>query len=173
MNFYADNNPLQSIEDNLPPVINKNIRIISKKPLIAHTIISAINSKLFSHVVVSTEDKKIAQISKKYGAEVPFLRPKNLALDTTPVGDVFIHAIKKLYSLGTRNLLIEGGDVITKNLIKNRLIDKFYLFKSPKIMKTNKEHKFFTSLNILNSRYRKKNKINSKIGKDTITIYKR
>ena len=81
--------------------------------------------------------------------------------------------LKKLYTLGTRNLLVEGGDVITKNLIKNRLIDKFYLFKSPKIMKTNREHKFFTSLNILNRSYRKKNKINSKIAKDTITIYKK
>jgi len=79
---------------------NKNIKIISKKPLIAHTITSAINSKLFSHVIVSTEDKKIAQISKKYGAEVPFIRPKKLSSDTTSVGDVFIHAIKKLYSLG-------------------------------------------------------------------------
>ena len=81
--------------------------------------------------------------------------------------------LKKLYTLGTRNLLVEGGDEITKNLIKNRLIDKFYLFKSPKIMKTNREHKFFTSLNILNRSYRKKNKINSKIAKDTITIYKK
>lgn len=81
-------------------VLNKNLKIISKKPLIAHTIESAINSKLFSHVVVSTEDKKIAQISKKYGAEVPFIRPKNLATDTASIGDVFIHAIKKLYSLG-------------------------------------------------------------------------
>ena len=41
-------------------VTNKNIRIIDKKPLIAHTIQKAINSKLFSHVLVSTEDEKIA-----------------------------------------------------------------------------------------------------------------
>ena len=53
--------------------------------------------------------------------------------------------LKKLYTLGTRNLLVEGGDVITKNLIKNRLIDKFYLFKSSKNMKTSRKHKFFTS----------------------------
>ena len=104
-------------------VINKNIRIISKKPLIAHTIISAINSKLFSHVVVSTEDKKIAQISKKYGAEVPFLRPKNLALDTTPVGDVFIHAIKKLYSLGYEFEIFVNRDC-TVPFIKNSDIKK-------------------------------------------------
>lgn len=81
-------------------VPNKNIRIIAKKPLIAHTIEAVLDSNLFSHVIVSTEDKKIARISKEYGAEIPFFRPKNLAADTTPVGDVFLHAIKKLYSLG-------------------------------------------------------------------------
>jgi len=104
-------------------VPNKNIRIISKKPLIAHTIISAINSKLFSHVVVSTENKNIAQISKKYGAEVPFIRPKNLALDTTPVGDVFIHAIKKLYSLGYEFEIFVNRDC-TVPFIKNTDIKK-------------------------------------------------
>ena len=81
--------------------------------------------------------------------------------------------LKKLYILGTRNLLVEGGDMITKNLIQNRLIDKFYLFKSAKNMKTSGKHILFTSFNILNYRYRKKNKISSKLAKDNITIYKR
>ena len=81
--------------------------------------------------------------------------------------------LKKLYTLGTRNLLVEGGDEITKNLIKNRLIDKFYLFKSPKNLKTSGKHKFFTSFSILISRYKKKSKISSKLAKDNITIYKR
>ena len=70
--------------------------------------------------------------------------------------------LKKLYTLGTRNLLVEGGDMITKNLIQNRLIDRFYLFKSAKKMKSSGKHIFFTSFNILNNRYRKKNKISSK-----------
>ena len=80
-------------------VPNKNTRVIHKKPLIAHTIEKAVNSKIFSRVVVSTEDKKIAKISKKFGAEIPFMRPKNLAGDKTPIGDVFIHAIKKMQEL--------------------------------------------------------------------------
>ena len=81
--------------------------------------------------------------------------------------------LKRLYELGTRNLLVEGGDKITKNLIKNRLIDKFYLFKSPKNLQTSKNHQIFTSLNILNSRYKKKYKISSKLAKDNITVYKK
>ena len=80
-------------------VRNKNTRIIHKKPLIAHTIEKAVNSNIFSHVVVSTEDKKIAKISEKYGAEIPFIRPKKLSGDLTPIGDVFVHAIKKLQTL--------------------------------------------------------------------------
>ena len=59
-------------------VRKKNTRIIHKKPLIAHTIEKAVNSNIFSHVVVSTEDEKIAKISKQYGAEIPFIRPKKL-----------------------------------------------------------------------------------------------
>jgi len=81
-------------------VPNKNTRIINKKPLIAHTIEKAIDSKLFEHVIVSTEDKKITRISKEYGAEIPFVRPTRLANNTTSVGDVFLHAVKKLQYLG-------------------------------------------------------------------------
>ena len=81
--------------------------------------------------------------------------------------------LKKLYSLGTRNLLIEGGDKITKSLIKNRLINKFYLFKSPKVLSTTGKHQIFTSFDLLNSIYKKKFKITSKLAKDNITIYKR
>ena len=102
---------------------NKNIRVIAKKPLIAHTIESAIDSKLFSHVIVSTEDKKIAEISKKYGAEIPFVRPKNLARDSIPVGDVFIHAIKKLYSLGYEFEIFVNRDC-TVPFIRNSDIKK-------------------------------------------------
>ena len=81
--------------------------------------------------------------------------------------------LKKLYTLGVRNLLVEGGDKITKNLIQNRLIDKFYLFKSPKNLLINEEHMIFTSLNTLNSKYKNKTRISPKLAKDNITIYKR
>ena len=81
-------------------VPNKNIRLIAGKPLIYYTIKSALESKLFSHVIVSTEDKKTASIAKKYGAEVPFMRPRNLATDKTPQDQVLLHAVKKLNSLG-------------------------------------------------------------------------
>ena len=77
-------------------VPNKNIRILGNKPLIAHSIESAINSKVFQEVIVSTEDEKIAKIAKKFGASVPFMRPKKLATDNIPLEPVLIHVLKKL-----------------------------------------------------------------------------
>jgi len=81
-------------------VPRKNIRKLLNKPLIAHTIEKSLDSEIFSHVVVSTEDQEIAKISKRYGAEVPFMRPKNLAKDSTGMTEVMIHAVSKLDSLG-------------------------------------------------------------------------
>ncbi len=78
----------------------KNIRELCGKPLIAWTIEQAKRSKYLDRTIVSTDDEEIAEISKKYGAEVPFLRPKELALDTTPSIDVLIHAIDFLKKQG-------------------------------------------------------------------------
>ncbi|MBM15537.1 MAG: N-acylneuraminate cytidylyltransferase [Nitrospina sp.] len=79
-------------------VKGKNIRNLNGKPLISYAIKSALESKFFSHVFVSTEDKKISNIAKKYGAEIPFLRPKKLASDNSDISDTLYHTIKKLES---------------------------------------------------------------------------
>ena len=71
----------------------KNIKILGDKPLIALTIDAAIRSKVFDHVFVSTDSEEIASISKQYGAEVPFLRPAELASDTATTNDVVTHLV--------------------------------------------------------------------------------
>lgn len=81
-------------------VKGKNLRMFAGKPLIAHAIEQSLNSGIFSHVIVSTEDKKISSVARKYGAETPFERPKRLATDKASMGDVLIHGINELYSLG-------------------------------------------------------------------------
>ena len=81
--------------------------------------------------------------------------------------------LKKSFALGVRNLLIEGGDKVTKNLIKNKLIDIFYLFQSPKILPKSKINQSFSSFKILNKNYKKKYRLTSRLIKDNITIYKR
>ena len=71
----------------------KNIKPLLGKPLIAWTIEEALASKYLDRLIVSTDDKEIAEISKKYGAEVPFIRPKELAEDNAKGIDVALHAI--------------------------------------------------------------------------------
>ena len=80
--------------------------------------------------------------------------------------------MKKLYNLDCRNILIEGGNDLTKNLIDNKLFNQFYLFKGSKKLSKLVNYKEFSSLNILKQNYRNKIKINSNFGKDTITLYK-
>ena len=78
----------------------KNIKDFFGKPLIAYSIETALASKLFEKVVVTTDDEAIAKIAKAYGAEVPFLRPKALSDDFTGTGDVVEHALTWLKEHG-------------------------------------------------------------------------
>ncbi|MDA3909473.1 MAG: pseudaminic acid cytidylyltransferase [Sulfurimonas sp.] len=78
----------------------KNIKDFFGKPLIAYSIETALKSKLFDKVIVSTDDEEIARIAKKYGAEVPFMRPKELSDDFTGVGAAVGHALKWLKENG-------------------------------------------------------------------------
>jgi diaminohydroxyphosphoribosylaminopyrimidine deaminase/5-amino-6-(5-phosphoribosylamino)uracil reductase len=79
---------------------------------------------------------------------------------------------KKLYTLGCRNVLVEGGDELTKNFIRNRTFNHFFLFKGSKNLSKSSEFKEFSGLKILKKNYKKRLKINSNFGKDTITLYK-
>lgn len=75
-------------------VPRKNIRPVCGKPLIAYSIETALAAKdLFHRVLVSTDDAEIAEIAKKCGADVPFLRPTELANDKAPMIPVLQHAI--------------------------------------------------------------------------------
>lgn len=73
-------------------VLGKNIRLLGGKPLLSYTIEAAIKSKL-NRTIVSTEDRKIAAVARKYGAEVPFLRPKELATDEASSLSALLHAL--------------------------------------------------------------------------------
>jgi len=75
-------------------VKNKNITSLNGKPLIAYTIDAAKKSKLLTHAVVSTDNTVIASVAKKYGGDVPFMRPSNLATDSAPSAPVVAHALQ-------------------------------------------------------------------------------
>ena len=72
---------------------NKNIKKLCGYPLIAWTILTAKKSKYIKQIVVSTDSKKIAKVSRKYGATVPFIRPKKYATDKASSFSVLKHAI--------------------------------------------------------------------------------
>ena len=78
----------------------KNIVDLCGKPLIAYTITAGLNSKYIDYLMVSTDDREIADVSSTCGAEVPFLRPPELATDTSKTIEVVIHAIEKLKTKG-------------------------------------------------------------------------
>jgi len=74
----------------------KNIQLFHNKPIIAYSIEVALNSGCFDRVIVSTDDAEIAAVAISYGAEVPFIRPDNIADDFATTIAVMQHAIAKL-----------------------------------------------------------------------------
>ncbi len=78
----------------------KNIKEFYGKPLIAYSIQAALDSKLFDKIIVSTDDEVIASVAKEYGADIPFIRPKELSDDFTGTDDVVKHALEWLKSRG-------------------------------------------------------------------------
>src|SRR5437660_8101511 len=79
-------------------VPRKNIRPLAGKPLLAWSIEAAAGSRPVARILVSTDDPEIAAAGRKFGAEAPFLRPEELALDTTPQLAVVEHALAWLES---------------------------------------------------------------------------
>jgi diaminohydroxyphosphoribosylaminopyrimidine deaminase/5-amino-6-(5-phosphoribosylamino)uracil reductase len=81
--------------------------------------------------------------------------------------------LKKLYKIGIRNILVEGGDDLSSSFLKNKLFNEFYLFKSPKSLSKLVAYKDFNCFKYLSKNYKNKKKINTLLGKDSITLYKR
>ena len=78
----------------------KNVKPLAGKPLIAWTIEAALQSRGLNRVIVSTDDNEIAEVARGWGAEVPFMRPSELAQDDSPHIDAVEHAIHWLAAHG-------------------------------------------------------------------------
>lgn len=81
-------------------VPRKNIRLLAGKPLLQYTAEAALVAKSLARVVLSTDDEEIASIGRQCGLDVPFIRPKELAEDTTPTLPVVQHAVRWLEQHG-------------------------------------------------------------------------
>ena len=143
---------------------NKNIINFLGKPIIYWSINAAKSSKIFDHIFVSTDNKKIAKISKKFGAKIPFLRPKNISDDETIIIKVIKHCInfleKKNYKFKYVCCIFATAPMINKYIIKkglNKLISGNYdfVFAASAIEKSNLRSFFFKNnkLEMLNKKF--------------------
>lgn len=78
----------------------KNIKLLGGKPVIQYTIESAQKSQFLTDIFVSTDDLEIAEVAESAGIKVPFLRPSNLALDSSPSIDAVIHVLDEFDKIG-------------------------------------------------------------------------
>ena len=78
----------------------KNVRDFCGKPMIGWPISAAVDSRVFQRVIVSTDDEEIASVARSFGAEVPFIRPPELADDHAGLGVVIAHAVKAALDAG-------------------------------------------------------------------------
>lgn len=85
--------PARSGSKSIP---HKNIRMFHGKPMLAYSIEHALQSERINRVIVSTDSEEYARIARSYGAEVPFLRPKEYAMDDSLDIEVFTHVLDKL-----------------------------------------------------------------------------
>jgi CMP-N,N'-diacetyllegionaminic acid synthase len=103
-------------------VRDKNIRPLAGHPLLAYAIASARQSGLFDRVVCSTDSGKIAEVAQRYGADVPFLRPANLATATSPDILWITHALEQLdehydlFAIVRATNPFRGPDVLQRGL---------------------------------------------------------
>lgn len=74
----------------------KNLKLLCGKPLIAYSIIAAKESKYVDRIIVSTDSEEIAEVARQYGAEVPFIRPAELATDNAKAIDVYLYTVDRL-----------------------------------------------------------------------------
>ena len=137
---------------------NKHTRLINGKPLMYFTIKQAIRSKIFDHVMVSTDSKKILKIAKSYGADGWFLRPKKLALMTSPKVPVIKHALlqaEKFYNKKFE-IIIELDATSPLRKIEDILnAYKFFVKKKANILFTgckSKKNPYFNMIEIKNNK---------------------
>jgi CMP-N,N'-diacetyllegionaminic acid synthase len=77
-------------------VLNKNIRMVAGKPLLAWTIEAAHNSKYIDRTILSSDDPEIIRVAEEWSCEVPFIRPSDLAQDDTPGFQPVLHAVEAI-----------------------------------------------------------------------------
>lgn len=120
----------------------KNIKKLNSKPLIFYTIVEAKKSKLITDYIVSTDSKKISKIAKKFGAQIPFLRPKKLSTDKASSADALIHAtlhMEKIKNIKYDYIIeLMCTNPLKKSEDIDQIIKKIIKFKSDTVIAVNR-----------------------------------
>ena len=139
-------------------VKNKNIKLINDRPLMYYTIKQAIKSRIFDHIVVSTDSKKILRIAKSYGADGWFLRPKKLSLNSSQKIPVIRHALlqaEKFYNKKFETIIdldVTSPLRKTEDILKAY---KFFIKQKANILITgckSKKNPYFNMIEIKNNK---------------------
>src|SRR5205807_1209823 len=103
-------------------VRDKNVRPLAGHPLVAYAIASARQADIFERIVCSTDSSKIGEVAQRYGADVPFLRPAELATSTSPDIEWITHALAQLdehydlFAIVRATNPFRGPDVLRRGL---------------------------------------------------------
>tara|TARA_B100000780_G_scaffold131858_1_gene92449 strand:- start:1434 stop:2132 length:699 start_codon:yes stop_codon:yes gene_type:complete len=145
-----------------------------KRIILDNNLKMKINSYIFK---TANKNNTIIFYNKAEKNKISFFKKKGIKLiKSNLTKDCYFDLktiLKKLYTLGSRNLLVEGGDILSGSFLKNKIFNQFYFFKSSKNLSKSLEYKSFSHFKKLTQNYVSKAKINSKSGKDSITLYKR
>lgn len=120
----------------------KNIRPLLGKPLIAWSIEQALSSKYIDKVVVSTESPAIVSVARRYGADVPFLRPKKLATDKAKIIDAILHTLdfyESKMNIFDIVVLLQPTSPLRKSADINKAIERLSISKAKAIVSVCKE----------------------------------
>lgn len=122
----------------------KNLKVLKGKPLIVHTIEAALSSSLISRVVVNTDSNEIARVAQKAGAEIPFIRPKELATDKASSIDVLKHTLETLKNEGGKHyesaVLLQATSPLRTAYHIDEAIDMFLNKSADSVISYCKEH---------------------------------
>ena len=124
----------------------KNLRMLAGRPLIAWTIRHALGSDLVSDTIVSTDCPEIAQISRQSGAQVPFLRPAQLATDSAPTEPVMIHALEEMEKAGMSYdviALLQPTSPLRGPDMTDRALAQLHVDHADSLLSVTQSHAFF------------------------------
>jgi len=137
-----------------------------------------LNSKLNKYIITSANKKNtIIFYNEASKATILNFKKKKILLiksrlDKNKNFD-FQDILKKLFKMGCRNLLIEGGGILTNNLLKKRVFNEFYLYKGQRVLSKLSDYLKFEDFDLLREKYKKKISLNLRLGRDKITLFKK